>query len=205
MLNYVSVFICATKLDQRRNCLHPWKKIQFSRHWKRNWVGRKEVDLIETPRDKGFPKSQSKLYAITVRGVPYFVVESSRRSRARKSSKDKWGCRILRCGRFPSGFPGNTRDAWRTCRGDTAARIREFALGVPRECRATLVPVYTDYQSKTRYLMRSFPEKPQRNEEQHATMRTAEGNDTLGMEPSIILRRFASALAWLDPRQFMSA
>lgn len=55
-----------------------------------------------------------------------FVEESSRRSRARrKSSKDKWGCRILRCGRFPSGFPGNTRDVWRTCRGDMVARIRE--------------------------------------------------------------------------------
>jgi len=131
----------------------------------------------------------------------YFVEESSRRSRARKSSKDKWGHRILRCGRFPSGFPGNTRDVWRTCRGDTAARIRvrESALRVPRECRVTLVLIYTDYQSKTRYLMRSFPEKPQCNEEQHATMRTARGNDTLGMEPSIILRRFASALAWLDP------
>jgi len=42
--------------------------------------------------------------------------------------------------------------------------------------------------------MRSFPEKPQRNEEQHATMRTAEGNDTLGMELSIILRTLSRDL-----------
>ena len=47
---------------------------------------------------------------------------------------------------------------------------------VPRESRrATLVPVYTDYQSKTRYLMRPFPEKPQRNEEQHGDNEDCEG------------------------------
>lgn len=123
--------------------------------------------------------------------------EQSTRSRARKSSKDKWGRRILRCGRFPSGFPRD--DERRTSDVRVAATYgRESTRSrgggtVPRE--RTRPHLYGLSVRDLRYLMRSFPEKPQRNGEQHATMRTAEGNDTPGTEPSIIPRRFASALA----------
>jgi len=132
---YVSVSICAVKL-YKRDCFHIGKKdsIFLILKTKLGWSRKRLAELIETPRDKSFSKSQG-VCDNGVRGF-YFVEESSRRSRARKSSKDKWGHRILRCGRFPSGFPGNTRDVWRTCRGDTAARIR--VRGVPRDARPHL-------------------------------------------------------------------
>lgn len=139
--------------------------------------------------------------------------EQSAVARARKSSKDKWDRhRILQRGRFPSGFPRNMGDVWRTCRCATRSRIRVLSPEIPREYRAR------DYSSafiqticsRREDLMRSFPEKPQRSEQQHAgTMRTAKGrgggrrnNDTLGKGPSIILCRFeCSCVTWTSSGQ----
>lgn len=85
--------------------------------------------------------------------APDSVGENSRRSRKLGSRRRINGTarRILQRGRFPSGFPQNTRDVWRTCRTATRSRIWVLLPEVPREYRARLlVRVYADYLFKTR-------------------------------------------------------
>lgn len=132
----------STRLDQVRR----GRKIQCSA----NEAGR-SVDLIETPRDKGFPKSRDR----SMRG--------GEQSRARK---DKWGRRILRCGRFPSGFPGNTRDV--------VSRPWEYEFA-----RVGVTLYGLSVQDAIPNAVISGKAAAQRRA-------TCYGNDTLGMEPSII-------------------
>lgn len=159
----------------RKNSISSISETKLSKSWKGSFLLKYRVIRIFQNHDRDN------------NSAPQVLRENRLRERASESSKDKWGPRrrILQRGRFPSGFPRNTRETFDV---RVAARHGREYTSSPLAGSPTWVPYarlssafIQTICSRREDLMQSFPEKPQRSEQQHAgTMRTAGRDEEAG-------------------------